>query len=307
MITTRKCMQDADCTMRRIMLSVSGQKLQSFLTTGQSPNILMHGPSGSGKRTALTEFVKQLYQNDAASVSEMVMWVDCTNKGIEFIRGDLKFFAKKCVGCSTTTFKSIVLFDADMLTMDAQSALRRCIEQYSASTRFFSTVQDKGRLSAPIQSRFCEIYIPCVLDELTCTSVNLHTAQLDEALSKCIRTEITPHHCDNQLCDNANYHDLIAALTHANLSASSVFSDVSTLAETLYDDGWSGCDLTVVFKSHQMCCAARVLRTEVEKASVLPAFYNLQTCVRCEPFVMTTMLYMMYVDIDGSPSTLRVM
>jgi len=57
-------------------------------------------------------------------------------------------------------FKSIVLLNADKLTIDAQSALRRCIELFSHTTRFFIIVEDKYKLLKPILSRFCEIYLP---------------------------------------------------------------------------------------------------------------------------------------------------
>ena len=52
------------------------------------------------------------------------------------------------------------MFNCDKLTIDAQSALRRCIELFSHNTRFFLTVEDKNKLLRPILSRFCEIYIP---------------------------------------------------------------------------------------------------------------------------------------------------
>ena len=57
-------------------------------------------------------------------------------------------------------FKSIVLFDAEKLTTDAQSALRRCIETFSHNTRFFIIVQNIDNLLNKILSRFCNIYIP---------------------------------------------------------------------------------------------------------------------------------------------------
>jgi DNA polymerase III delta prime subunit len=49
--------------------------------------------------------------------------------------------------------------NADKLTTDAQSALRRCIEVFSHSTRFFIVVEDKEHLLKPIISRFCEFFI----------------------------------------------------------------------------------------------------------------------------------------------------
>ena len=90
------------------------------------------------------------------------MFVNCSQgKGIKFIREDLKFFAKTHINSNYgNNFKSIVLLNADKLTMDAQSALRRCIELFSHNTRFFIVAEDKYNLMKPILSRFCEIYVP---------------------------------------------------------------------------------------------------------------------------------------------------
>ena len=53
-----------------------------------------------------------------------------------------------------------------------QSALRRCIELFNHSTRFFIVVEDKCKLLRPILSRFCEIHVPePVVDGVP---VNLH-------------------------------------------------------------------------------------------------------------------------------------
>ena len=92
-----------------------------------------------------------------------VMVVNCShgNKGIKFIRDEFKFFAKTNIQTNYgVPFKSIVLLNADCLTIDAQTALRRCIELFSHSTRFFIIVKDKHRLLNPILSRFCEIHVP---------------------------------------------------------------------------------------------------------------------------------------------------
>jgi hypothetical protein len=95
-------------------------------------------------------------------VKSNVMFVNCAHgKGIKFIRDELKYFAKANMQCNDNNmFKSIVLMNADELTIDAQSALRRCIELFSHNTRFFIIVENKYKLLNPILSRFCEIYVP---------------------------------------------------------------------------------------------------------------------------------------------------
>jgi len=88
------------------------------------------------------------------------MYVNCAHgKGIRFIRDELKFFAKSNLK-NKNIFKSIILFNANHLTMDAQSALRRCIEEYSHTTRFFILINNKDQLLQPILSRFCILFVP---------------------------------------------------------------------------------------------------------------------------------------------------
>jgi DNA polymerase III delta prime subunit len=138
------------------------EKLDYFHKIHKIPNIIFHGPTGSGKRTIVSEFINKIYDNDKEKIKLFVMFVNCSQgKGIKFIREDLKFFAKTHINSNYgNNFKSIVLLNADKLTMDAQSALRRCIELFSHNTRFFIVAEDKYNLMKPILSRFCEIYVP---------------------------------------------------------------------------------------------------------------------------------------------------
>lgn len=136
-------------------------KLHYFLETKKIPNIIFHGESQSGKRTLLNEFLYNIYEGDRQKMNTHIMTVECCHgKGIKFIRDDLKFFAKSHIQSNHgANFKSIVLLNADNLTIDAQSALRRCIELFSHNTRFFIVVENKERLLNPILSRFCELYV----------------------------------------------------------------------------------------------------------------------------------------------------
>jgi DNA polymerase III delta prime subunit len=138
------------------------EKLNYFHKLHKIPNILFHGPSGSGKRTIVNEFINKIYDKNRDKIKSFVMYVNCSHgKGIKFIRDELKFFAKTHIHSDGgNIFKSIVLLNADKLTMDAQSALRRCIELFSHNTRFFIVAEDKYNLMKPILSRFCEIYVP---------------------------------------------------------------------------------------------------------------------------------------------------
>jgi DNA polymerase III delta prime subunit len=137
------------------------EKLNYFHKVHKIPNIIFNGPSGSGKSTLVNDFISLIYNHNKEKIRDFVMYVNCAHgKGIKFIREELKFFAKTHIHSNGgDIFKSIVLLNGDKLTMDAQSALRRCIELFSHNTRFFIIVEDKYKLLKPILSRFCELYI----------------------------------------------------------------------------------------------------------------------------------------------------
>lgn len=156
------------------------EKLEYFNSIHKIPNIIFNGPSGSGKSTIVNDFISLIYDGNREKIKDLVMYVNCAHgKGIKFIREELKFFAKTHIHSNGgDTFKSIVLFNGDKLTMDAQSALRRCIELFSHNTRFFIIVEDKYKLLKPILSRFCEIYIS--EPEYKGKTLNLYKFNLEE-------------------------------------------------------------------------------------------------------------------------------
>ena len=128
------------------------KKLDCFLRNQRIPHILFHGSTGTGKKTIVYNFVNKIYNNEKSKLKTNVMYVNCAHgKGIKFIRDELKFFAKSNIQTGKGIhFKTIVLFNADSLTIDAQSAMRRCIESFSYNTRFFIVVENKHKMLNPI-------------------------------------------------------------------------------------------------------------------------------------------------------------
>lgn len=153
-------------------------KLYFFNENKKIPNIIFHGSYGCGKNKLVSDFIDLIYQDK--NKKDYVMYVNCAHgKGIKFIREELKFFAKTNMNFNKgEVFKSVILLNADKLTMDAQSALRRCIELFSHTTRFFIIVEDKYKLLKPILSRFCEIYVP--EPSINGVTINLHKYNLEK-------------------------------------------------------------------------------------------------------------------------------
>ena len=135
-------------------------RLQYFVKNNQIPNIIFYGDNCCGKKTILKYFINQIYRNEP-NIKDNILSINCCHgKGnIKFIREELKLFANSIIiNNSGSNIKSVILLNADSLTIDAQSSLRRLIEINNKSTRFFIVVNNYERLLKPIISRFCSIY-----------------------------------------------------------------------------------------------------------------------------------------------------
>jgi DNA polymerase III delta prime subunit len=247
------------------------EKLQYFYSTRKIPNIIFHGPSGSGKKTLVNEFIHTIYDNDKEKIRNFVMYVNCSHgKGIKFIREELKFFAKTHINSNGgNIFKSIILLNADKLTMDAQSALRRCIELFSHNTRFFIIAEDKYNLMKPILSRFCELYVPepVVNDNI----INLYQYNLNEVFKM---KEIKIHRIDwlkKELIKSVNkkitVEDLMALCVKIYEKAYSGLDIMNLLENTKFLE----CSITIEKKYELLICFNRV-RKEFRNEKLLILF-----------------------------------
>lgn len=113
------------------------------------PHLLLYGPPGTGKTSTILAFLKQRYGKD---------WVDHTlvlnasdERGITMVRAKVKTF----ISSSSRRHKYVILDEADSMTEDAQSALRRVIEG-APMTSFCIICNYKARIIEPLQSRCCD-------------------------------------------------------------------------------------------------------------------------------------------------------
>ena len=134
------------------------QNLKELHDKNNLPNLLLYGNNLIGKKTLLEQLLLYIYKN-YKNIENNTLILNCSlGKGnIKFIRDNLRFFANTIIHKNITNFKSIVLLNADSLTLDAQSALRRSIEIYN-NTKFFIVTANKSKIIKPILSRFCEIF-----------------------------------------------------------------------------------------------------------------------------------------------------
>jgi replication factor C subunit 2/4 len=133
--------------------------LRRTLQSGSLPHVLFYGPPGTGKTSTIMAMARELYGPDL--MKKRVMEINASNeRGIDSVRTKIKEFAQISVGTRDNVpgypcppFKLIVLDEADSLTRDAQSALRRTMELYSKVTRFCILCNYVSRIIEPITSR----------------------------------------------------------------------------------------------------------------------------------------------------------
>jgi replication factor C small subunit len=131
------------------------ERLKAYVKAGNVPHLMFAGPPGTGKTTCAIAMARDLYGGDGWAGRFLELNAS-DERGIGVVRGKIKEFAR--VGTADTQgFKIVFLDEADALTHDAQAALRRTMEKYTATTRFVLSCNYSSKIIDPIQSR-CAVF-----------------------------------------------------------------------------------------------------------------------------------------------------
>ncbi|KAI0898313.1 putative replication factor protein [Annulohypoxylon nitens] len=135
--------------------------LQRTLQASNLPHMLFYGPPGTGKTSTILALAKELYGPEM--MKSRVLELNASDeRGISIVREKVKDFARMQLTNPPAGYKSrypcppfkiIVLDEADSMTQDAQSALRRTMETYSKITRFCLICNYVTRIIDPLASR----------------------------------------------------------------------------------------------------------------------------------------------------------
>ncbi len=129
------------------------ERLKSYIEKGDLPHLMFAGPAGTGKTTSATAIAKEIYGDEWR---ENFLELNASDeRGIDVVRDRIKSFARVSFG--GYDYRIIFLDEADALTSDAQSALRRTMEQFSNNTRFILSCNYSSQIIDPIQSR-CAVF-----------------------------------------------------------------------------------------------------------------------------------------------------
>lgn len=115
------------------------------------PHLLLYGPPGTGKTSTILALARKLY--GTSQLASMVLEMNASDaRGIDDIREQVVTFASTRKIFSSG-MKLVILDEADNMTRDAQFALRRVIEKYTANTRFCLICNYVSKIIPALQSR----------------------------------------------------------------------------------------------------------------------------------------------------------
>jgi replication factor C small subunit len=119
------------------------------------PHLLFSGSAGVGKTTLALCLARQIL---GESWKEYTLELNASDeRGINMVRERVKKFSRFAGLDTKIPFKLIILDEADEMTSDAQTALRRIIEDTSKYCRFILIANNVSKIIEPIQSR-CAVF-----------------------------------------------------------------------------------------------------------------------------------------------------
>ena len=129
------------------------ERVYDLTVPGTRNYVAGENPTVMHNTTAATAIARQVYGEDNWRGNFLELNAS-DQRGIDVVRDRIKGFARSSFGGD---FRIVFLDEADSLTDDAQSALRRTMEQFSDNTRFILSCNYSSKIIDPIQSR-CAVF-----------------------------------------------------------------------------------------------------------------------------------------------------
>lgn len=242
--------------------------LKQFVKKGNLPHLILFGPPGTGKTSAITACAKEMYGED---IILMCIEINASEeRGVDVVRSRIMQF----VSCQNAklaqknTLKLVILDEADSMTEDAQIMLRTVMEKFSYTTRFCLICNYLKKIHFSIlsrckQFRFAPLDTHHIKERLKYVCEQEHIDITDEGANEIINksegdmrkvlnilqavsstnSQITAENVNTCLCHvtNDEIDDIIDSLVHNDVQTSFgiinnyIRGDGYSLSEILHD------------------------------------------------------------------------
>jgi replication-associated recombination protein RarA len=135
---------------------------QRLKTGGEFPHTLFHGPPGVGKTTAALATAQEIL--GPAWRDNFLELNASDERGIDVVRERIKPYVGQMPQGGATK-KILFLDEVDQMTVDAQQALRRIMEQWGKTTVFMLACNRVSKVTDAIQSRCAVIAFKPLTDD----------------------------------------------------------------------------------------------------------------------------------------------
>jgi len=122
-------------------------------------NLLLYGPPGTGKSTCAKAYINQAYmihtgKNHQIPSTFILQLNGSVQNGIDSVRGEIgTFVSNSSLHDAEFPVKFVVYEECDMLSKDAQSALRRVMDTWMSRVRFILLCNNESKIIPAIHSR----------------------------------------------------------------------------------------------------------------------------------------------------------
>ncbi|MBW6470413.1 MAG: AAA family ATPase [Methanosarcinaceae archaeon] len=181
--------------------------IRQLIRSNNLPHLVFHGPINSGKASVAFALAHEIYGEEYERNFTYFNASDFFDQGKQYLVRDKRFIRiigtddpKKInksvisifkeiineyagMGSLDADYKVIFIDNAESLNSDAQHALRRIMEKYTATCRFILSTTQPSRLIPPLRSRGLQLFFTYVSDAKLIEYVNSIAAQEELTVS----------------------------------------------------------------------------------------------------------------------------